>query len=170
MAVITSDSPEEASKKPKRAKTGYDIQDVLEAEGHRTHVYDNGITLGVKLSRLKGSRGIHVSVAHAIDFRKAKFGRAKLAQQSAILNHVDKDLKKVLSDIGLENQLMQEIRYEPSLPDHAISDKMYGMKRCRKDSKLGNLMKKNPSMKGSTSSLIALSIDQGCMEVKREIM
>ncbi|MDH4215089.1 MAG: hypothetical protein OEV85_14325 [Candidatus Thorarchaeota archaeon] len=87
-----------------------DIADALRRTDHIVTDYPNGMTLGVKLESVPGTRGVHVDIVFVLDLRKAAFGKGGLAMRAAVLETVNRDLEKVLGDVGLAEFLQ----------DHAI--------------------------------------------------
>jgi len=94
---------------PKNASDN-DIADALRRTDHVVTDYPNGMTLGVKLESVPGTRGVHVDVVFVLDLRKAAFGKGGLAMRAAVLETVNRNLEKVLKDVGLGEFLQ----------DHAI--------------------------------------------------
>jgi len=84
-----------------------DITDALRVTGHFTAKYPNGLTLGVRLEAIPGTRGVHVDVVYVLDLREASFGKSGLAMRAAVLESINRSLTRVLGDVGLE-ELMQE--------------------------------------------------------------
>jgi len=78
-----------------------DIAEALRRTDHIVTEYPNGMTLGVKLESVPGTRGVHVDIVFVLDLRKAAFGKGGLAMRAAVLETVNRDLEKVLSDVGL---------------------------------------------------------------------
>jgi len=87
-----------------------DIAEALRRTDHIVKDYPNGMTLGVKLESVPGTRGVHVDIVFVLDLRKATFGKGGLAMRAAVLETVNRDLEKVLGDVGLGEFLQ----------DHAI--------------------------------------------------
>ncbi|MFW9960382.1 MAG: hypothetical protein ACFFDV_05155 [Candidatus Thorarchaeota archaeon] len=87
-----------------------DIAEALRRTDHIVTEYPNGMTLGVKLESVPGTRGVHVDIVFVLDLRKAAFGKGGLAMRAAVLETVNRDLEKVMSDVGLGEFLQ----------DHAI--------------------------------------------------
>ncbi len=78
-----------------------DIEEALQATGHKTCVYPNRIVLGIKIDGIKGKRGVHVDIVHVLDWRKASFSGSLLAMQSAVLETLNRDLTSILRDVNL---------------------------------------------------------------------
>jgi hypothetical protein len=85
----------------------HDISDSLRVTGHFTARYPNGLTLGVRLESVPGTRGVHVDVVYVLDLREASFGKSGLAMRAAVLESINRTLPRVLGDVGLE-ELMRE--------------------------------------------------------------
>ncbi|MHA2424426.1 MAG: hypothetical protein ACXAEF_06540, partial [Candidatus Thorarchaeota archaeon] len=85
----------------------YDIIKALESMGHRTSIYPNGLVLGVLTEGVPGRRGVHVDLAYVLDLRRASFGSATIAMQSALLETLNRDLSVVLRDVDLDGQLFE---------------------------------------------------------------
>ena len=83
-------------------KKKHDISDALEVTGHFTTRYPNGLTLGVRLEAIPGTRGVHVDVIYVLDLREAEFGKSGLAMRAAVLESINRSLPRVLGDVGLE--------------------------------------------------------------------
>jgi hypothetical protein len=103
-AMEGRDSEEGASPKE---RTTNDITDALRVTGHFTTNYPNGLTLGVRLEAVPGTRGVHVDVIYVLDLREASFGKSGLAMRAAVLESINRSLTRVLGDVGLE-ELMHE--------------------------------------------------------------
>ncbi|UCE10427.1 MAG: hypothetical protein JSW61_00450 [Candidatus Thorarchaeota archaeon] len=82
----------------------YDISDILDKTGHRTHVYSNGITLGVRTSGIPSARGVHLEIVYVLDLREATFGKASIAMKAAVLETVNRSLPSVLKDVDLDDR------------------------------------------------------------------
>jgi hypothetical protein len=78
-----------------------DIAETLRLTDHIVTEYPNGLTLGVKLESVPRTRGVHVDIVFVVDMRKAAFGKGGLAMRAAVLETVNRDLEKVLGDVGL---------------------------------------------------------------------
>jgi hypothetical protein len=78
-----------------------DIVEALRLTDHIATEYPNGMTLGVKLEPVPGTRGVHVDIVFVLDLRKAAFGKGGLAMRAAVLDTVNRDLEKVLGDVGI---------------------------------------------------------------------
>ncbi|MHA1959841.1 MAG: hypothetical protein ACW99U_06400 [Candidatus Thorarchaeota archaeon] len=83
----------------------YDLQQVLIKTGHLTHVFPNGMLLGVRTNGIPRSRGVHVEVVFVLDLRKAEFGRGTLAMKSSVLEASNRMLEYILRDVGLGDRL-----------------------------------------------------------------
>ncbi|RLI57884.1 MAG: hypothetical protein DRO87_06510 [Candidatus Thorarchaeota archaeon] len=92
---------EEAEKEPIES----DIITILKAAGYRTREYPNGISLGVRLEGIPGSRCVHADVIHVLDMRTARFGNSTLAVQSSVLDNMNLEIEHVLEDVGLSGIL-----------------------------------------------------------------
>ncbi len=90
-----------------KEKKEHDISAALEVTGHFTVRYPNGLTLGVRLEGVPGTRGVHVDVVYVLDLREAAFGRSGLAMRAAVLESINRSLSRVLGDVGLE-EFMKE--------------------------------------------------------------
>lgn len=88
-------------------KKSHDITDALRVTGHFTTRYPNGLTLGVRMESVPGTRGVHVDVVYVLDLREASFGKSGLAMRAAVLESINRSLSRVLGDVGLE-ELMQD--------------------------------------------------------------
>jgi hypothetical protein len=105
---LVNKTERDADELDKRSETGIDengIAVALELTGHITADYPNGITSGVKLEGVPGTRGVHIDVVFVLDLRKAVFGKGGLAMRAAVLETVNRDLEKVMSDVGLSEYL-----------------------------------------------------------------
>ena len=88
-------------------KKAHDITEALRVTGHFTTRYPNGLTLGVRMESVPGTRGVHVDVVYVLDLREASFGKSGLAMRAAVLESINRSLSRVLGDVGLED-LMQD--------------------------------------------------------------
>ena len=91
----------EIKNEPTEEQEEYDIDAALKLTGHFTSKYPNGLTLGVRLEAVPGTKGVHVDIVFVLDLRKAEFGKGGLAMRAAVLETVNRDLEKVLSDVDL---------------------------------------------------------------------
>ena len=82
-----------------------DIAEALRRTDHIVTDYPNGMTLGVKLESIPGTRGVHVDIVFVLDLRRAAFGKGGLAMRAAVLETVNRDLERVLEDVGLSEFL-----------------------------------------------------------------
>lgn len=89
------------------ATIAHDITDALRLTDHFTANYPNGLTLGVRLEAVPGTRGVHVDTVYVLDLREASFGKSSLAMRAAVLESINRSLIRVLGDVGLE-ELMHE--------------------------------------------------------------
>ena len=106
--IDTNEIDEETMEKGTAARSSdTDVLETLKLTGHRTTAYPNGLTLGVKLESVPGTRGVHVDVVYALDLRRATFGKGGLAIRAAVLETISRDLDKVLNDVGL-GELLHE--------------------------------------------------------------
>ncbi|MBD3406882.1 MAG: hypothetical protein GF411_12265 [Candidatus Lokiarchaeota archaeon] len=96
--IVSTDTTDEI-------ETEYDIVKALEATGHLTHTYENGLVLGVRLEGVKGTRGVHLDIVHILDLRKAEFGKTSLAMRAAVLESMNRDLESILEDVDLHTFL-----------------------------------------------------------------
>jgi len=101
---------ERVEEKTPEEDIGNDIAEALRRTDHIVTEYPNGMTLGVKLESVPGTRGVHVDIVFVLDLRRAAFGKGGLAMRAAVLETVNRDLEKVLGDVGLGEFLQ----------DHAI--------------------------------------------------
>jgi len=88
-------------------KTTHEITEALKVTGHFATNYPNGLTLGVRLESVPGTRGVHVDVVYVLDLREASFGKSGLAMRAAVLESINRSLNRVLGDVGLD-ELMHE--------------------------------------------------------------
>ena len=106
--ISTKKEDKEIKKEPtEEREEEYDIVTALKLTEHFTSRYPNGLTLGVRMEGVPGTRGVHVDVVFVLDLRKAEFGGGGLAMRSAVLETVNRDLERVLSDVGL-NEFLSE--------------------------------------------------------------
>ena len=96
-----------------REKKKHDISDALEVTGHFTMRYPNGLTLGVRLESIPGTRGVHVDVVYVLDLREAEFGKSGLAMRAAVLESINRSLPRVLGDVGLEEFMNEQTVLTP---------------------------------------------------------
>ncbi len=89
-------------------KEDYDIETALKLTEHFTSKYPNGLTLGVRLDAVPGTKGVHVDIVFVLDLRKAEFGKGGLAMRAAVLETVNRDLERILSDVGLAGFLREQ--------------------------------------------------------------
>jgi len=97
----------EIKNEPIEEKEDYDIETALKLTEHFTSRYPNGLTLGVRLEAVPGTKGVHVDIVFVLDLRKAEFGKGGLAMRAAVLETVNRDLERVLSDVGLVSFLCE---------------------------------------------------------------
>lgn len=102
---VDDDSPVKKSK--------HDISEALRLTDHITSRYPNGMTLGVRLEAVPGTRGVHVDIVFVLDLREAAFGKGGLAMRSAVLETVNRDLTRVLGDVGLDEFLREHTVITP---------------------------------------------------------
>jgi len=95
-----SDDIKKGEKSSSDDKEEYDIVASLELTGHSTTRYPNGLTLGVKLESIPSTRGVHVDIVFVLDLREAAFGKGGLAMRAAVLETVNRNLDRVLDDVG----------------------------------------------------------------------
>ncbi|TFG98764.1 hypothetical protein E4H12_05105 [Candidatus Thorarchaeota archaeon] len=106
--ISTKNENKEIKKEPtKEREEEYDIVSALKLTEHFTSRYPNGLTLGVRMESVPGTRGVHVDVVFVLDLRKAEFGGGGLAMRAAVLETVNRDLERVLSDVGLDDFLSE---------------------------------------------------------------
>lgn len=98
----------EIKNEPTEEKEDYDIETALKLTEHFTSRYANGLTLGVRMEAVPGTKGVHVDIVFVLDLRKAEFGKGGLAMRAAVLETVNRDLEKVLSDVGLVGFLREQ--------------------------------------------------------------
>ncbi|MCK4483583.1 MAG: hypothetical protein KAU89_02075 [Candidatus Thorarchaeota archaeon] len=112
----------EDTKTPKGESKTYDIVEVLEATNHLTHVSPNGLVLGVRMSGISGTRGVHVEIVHVLDLRKAIFGKGGFAMQASVLESVNRELPNLLRDVGLRERLEEPSPLTPwgRVPMHTL--------------------------------------------------
>ena len=80
----------------------FNITKILNDFNHLVYEYPDGLTLGVRLAGISGTRGVHVDIVHVLDFRKANYDNALMAMQAAVLETVDRSLSDILKDVGLQ--------------------------------------------------------------------
>ena len=90
-----------------------DIVTSLELTGHITSRYPNGLTLGVRMEAIPNTRGVHVDIVFVLDLREAAFGKGGLAMRAAVLETVNRDLDRVLDDIGLSECVQEHVVLTP---------------------------------------------------------
>ncbi|MHA1493650.1 MAG: hypothetical protein ACTSRQ_06505 [Candidatus Thorarchaeota archaeon] len=101
----TTKKDKEIKNEPVQEKEDYDIEVALKLTEHFTSRYPNGLTLGVRMEGVPGTKGVHVDVVFVLDLRKAEFGKGGLAMRAAVLETVNRPLERVLSDVGLDDFL-----------------------------------------------------------------
>jgi hypothetical protein len=90
--------------------SGSEVVTHLESNEYKICEYPNGLIAGLRMQSIPGSKGVHVDVIHVLDLRKARFGRTRLAVQSALLDNMSKDLRHLLEDVGLAHMFeVQEV-------------------------------------------------------------
>jgi hypothetical protein len=94
-------------------KKKHDISEALEVTGHFTTRYPNGLTLGIRLQAIPGTRGVHVDVVYVLDLREAEFGKSGLAMRAAVLESINRSLPRVLGDVGLEEFMNEQTVLTP---------------------------------------------------------
>jgi len=102
--INTKEEDKEIKTEPTQEKE-YDIESALKLTEHFTFRYPNGLTLGVRMESVPGTRGVHVDVVFVLDLRKAEFGKGGLAMRAAVLETVNRQLERVLCDVGLDDFL-----------------------------------------------------------------
>ncbi|MHA1287697.1 MAG: hypothetical protein ACTSPB_09875 [Candidatus Thorarchaeota archaeon] len=103
----TTKKDKEIKNEPVQEKEDYDIEVALKLTEHFTSRYPNGLTLGVRMEGVPGTKGVHVDVVFVLDLRKAEFGKGGLAMRAAVLETVNRPLERVLSDVGLDDFLSE---------------------------------------------------------------
>ncbi|MFW9980860.1 MAG: hypothetical protein ACFFE3_02955, partial [Candidatus Thorarchaeota archaeon] len=106
-------TPEEDIGEATSRNTSHEISDALEVTGHFTTRYPNGLTLGVRLESVPGTRGVHVDIVFVLDLREAEFGKSGLAMRAAVLESINRTLPRVLGDVGLEEFLQEQSVLSP---------------------------------------------------------
>lgn len=96
-----------------KEKKEHEISAALEVTGHFTVRYPNGLTLGVRLESVPGTRGVHVDVVYVLDLREAEFGKSGLAMRAAVLESINRSLPRVLGDVGLEEFMKEQTVLTP---------------------------------------------------------
>ena len=72
--ISSKKQDKEIKKEPVEEKVEeYDIESALKLTEHFTSRYPNGLTLGVRMEGVPGTRGVHVDVIFVLDLRKAEF-------------------------------------------------------------------------------------------------
>ena len=104
--IRTTEEDKEIKTEPIQEKE-YDIESALKLTEHFTFRYPNGLTLGVRMESVPGTRGVHVDVVFVLDLRKAEFGKGGLAMRAAVLETVNRPLERVLCDVGLDDFLTE---------------------------------------------------------------
>ncbi|MGY5859240.1 MAG: hypothetical protein RTU63_07715 [Candidatus Thorarchaeota archaeon] len=105
--ISTKKEDKETKNEPIEQKEDYDIESALKLTEHFTSRYPNGLTLGVRMEGVPGTRGVHVDVVFVLDLRTAEFGKGGLAMRAAVLETVNRPLERVLSDVGLDDFLSE---------------------------------------------------------------
>jgi hypothetical protein len=108
---VTEDADLEQASSIEKKK--HDIANALEVTGHLTMRYPNGLTLGVRLEAVPGTRGVHVDIVYVLDLREAEFGKSGLAMRAAVLESINRPLLHVLGDIGLEEFMNEQTILTP---------------------------------------------------------
>jgi len=96
-----------------KGKKEHDISAALEVTGHFTVRYPNGLTLGVRLEAVPGTRGVHVDIVYVLDLREAEFGNSGLAMRAAVLESINRSLPRVLGDVGLDEFMKEQTVLTP---------------------------------------------------------
>ncbi|MGY5855885.1 MAG: hypothetical protein RTS72_04745 [Candidatus Thorarchaeota archaeon] len=109
---VTDDEDQDQEPSAKEKKE-HEISAALEVTGHFTVRYPNGLTLGVRLESVPGTRGVHVDVVYVLDLREAEFGTSGLAMRAAVLESINRSLPRVLGDVGLEEFLKEQTVLTP---------------------------------------------------------
>ena len=104
---------ERIEEEPTKSPIDNDISEALRLTDHMARDYPNGMTLGVKLQPVPGTRGVHVDIVFVLDLRKAAFGKGGLAMRAAVLETVNRDLESVLDDVGLSEFLHEHAILTP---------------------------------------------------------
>jgi hypothetical protein len=105
--INTKNKDKEIKNEPVKEKEEYDIESALKLTEHFTSRYPNGLTLGVRMEGVPGTKGVHVDVVFVLDLRKAEFGKGGLAMRAAVLETVNRPLERVLGDVGLDDFLSE---------------------------------------------------------------
>ena len=100
-----SDDIKKEEENSSEGKEEYDIITSLELTGHITTRYPNGLTLGVKKEAIPNTRGVHVDIVFVLDLREASFGKGGLAMRAAVLETVNRNLDRVLDDVGVSKSV-----------------------------------------------------------------
>jgi len=103
----TEENTEIKTEPTEQKQKEYDIVSALKLTGHFTFRYPNGLTLGVRMESVPGTRGVHVDVVFVLDLRTAEFGKGGLAMRAAVLETVNRPLERVLCDVGLDEFLTE---------------------------------------------------------------
>lgn len=106
-------SPEEDLEETKSETKTHEISDALKVTGHFTTKYPNGLTLGVRMESIPGTRGVHVDIVYVLDLREAEFGKSGLAMRAAVLESINRTLSRVLGDVGLEEFMQEQSVFTP---------------------------------------------------------
>ncbi|MFW9871466.1 MAG: hypothetical protein ACFFEL_17695, partial [Candidatus Thorarchaeota archaeon] len=106
-------SPEEDLEETKSETKTHEISDALKVTGHFTTKYPNGLTLGVRMESIPGTRGVHVDIVYVLDLREAEFGKSGLAMRAAVLESINRTLSRVLGDVGLEEFMQDQSVFTP---------------------------------------------------------
>jgi hypothetical protein len=85
-----------------------DVGSILRNSGHRIRSLPSGITLGVRLEAVPGTHSVHVDVAHIVDLRSGKAWKTNIGMMAAVLGYVNRPLRSILEDVGLEESLREE--------------------------------------------------------------
>ena len=59
------------------------------------------------MEAVPNTRGVHGDVVFVLDLRRAEFGKGGLAMRAAVLETVNRDLERVLRDVGLDEFLSE---------------------------------------------------------------
>ena len=105
--ISSKKEDKETKNEPVAEKEEYDIESALKLTDHFMNTYPNGLTLGVRMEAVPGTRGVHVDVVFVLDLRRAEFGKGGLAMRAAVLETVNRDLERVLRDVGLDEFLSE---------------------------------------------------------------
>lgn len=97
-----------------------DIMSALENAGHMVSRLSNGLIVAARITRVRNTRAVHLSIVHVLDLRNARFGKTGLALQFAVLELVTRSTQLILRDLQvaavLENRLYRTASGSISIP------------------------------------------------------